>query len=109
MTTLTLELPKDLLRFLQKRAVERGEELQEAALQILERELAAEAKSERERVTEVLQTAGLIRPLSEELRQMIDPTVTHEEVEAAFARAGGKPLSEIIIEQRRERHERILS
>jgi len=109
MTTLTLELPKDLLRFLQKRAVERGEELHEAALQILEGELAAEAKSERERVTEALQAAGLIRPLSEELRQMIDPTVTHEEVEAAFARAGGKPLSEIIIEQRRERHERILS
>ena len=109
MSTLTLELPKDLLKLLQERASERGEELQEVALRILERELAAEAKSERERVTEVLQAAGLIRPLSEELRQMIDPTVTHEEVEAAFAKAGGKPLSQIIIEQRRERHERILS
>jgi len=109
MATLTLELPKDLLKLLQKRAVERGEELQETALRILERELAAEAKSERERVIEVLQAAGLIRPLSEELRQMIDSTVTHEEVEAAFAKAGGKPLSQIIIEQRRERHERILS
>jgi len=109
MTTLTLELPKDLLRLLQKRAVERGEEPQETALRILERELAPEAKSERERVIEALQAAGLIRPLSEELRQMIDPTITYEEVEAALAKASGKPLSEIIIEQRRERHERILS
>ena len=109
MTTLTLELPKDLLRLLQKRASEEGQEPQEAALRILKEELTPEAKSERERVIEVLQAAGLIRPLSEELRQMIDPSVTHEEVEAAFARAGGEPLSEIIIEQRRERHERILS
>jgi len=110
MTTLTLELPKDLLSLLQERASERGgQELQEAALRILQRELAPEAKSEHEHVVDVLQAAGLIRPLSEGLRQIADPTVTHEEVEAAFARAGGKPLSEIIIEQRRERHERILS
>lgn len=109
MATLTLELPKDLLRLLQKRASERGQELQEAALRILQKELTPEAKSEREQVIEVLRASGLVRPLSEELRQMIDPSVTHEEVEAAFAEAGGKPLSEIIIEQRRERHERILS
>jgi hypothetical protein len=109
MTTLTLELPKDLLRILQERASERGQELQETALRILEKELAPEAKSERERVVEALRASGLVRPLSEELQQMVDPTITHEEVEAAFAKAGGKPLSEIIIEQRRERHERIIS
>jgi len=109
MDILTLEMPKDLLAILKKRAVERGEEPQKVALSILQKELAPEAKSERERVIEVLQAAGLIRPLSEELRQIADPTITHEEVEAAFAEAGGKPLSEIIIEQRRERHERILS
>ena len=103
MTTLTLELPKDLLSLLQERASERGQKLQEAALRILQRELIPEVKSEREHVVEVLQAAGLIRPLSEGLRQIADPTITHEEVEAAFARAGGKPLSEIIIEQRRER------
>jgi len=100
MDILTLEMPKDLLALLQKRASERGEEPQKAALRILEKELAPEAKSERELVIQTLQEAGLIRPLSEELRQMIDPSVTHEEVEAAFARAGGKPLSEIVIEQR---------
>ena len=64
------------------------------------KELAPEAKSEREQVIEVLQASGLVRPLSEGLRQMTDPTITHEEVEAALAKAGGKPLSEIIIEQR---------
>ena len=106
---LTLKLPKDLLRLLQKRASEGGQELQETVLRILQKELTPEARSERERVAEVLQASGLVRPLSEELRQMIDPSITHEEVEAALAKAGGKPLSEIIIEQRRERHERILS
>ena len=108
MTTLTLELPKDLLGLLQERASERGQKLQEAALRILQKELAPE-KSEREQVIEALRASGLVRPLSEDLRKMIDPSVTHEEVEAAFARAGGKPLSEIVIEQRRERHERIIS
>jgi hypothetical protein len=109
MTTLTLELPRDLLSLLQERASERGQELQDTALRILQKELAPEVKSEREQVIEALRASGLVRPLSEDLRQMIDPTVTHEDVEAAFARAGGKPLSEIIIEQRRERHERIVS
>jgi hypothetical protein len=89
--------------------MERGEELQETALQILQKELAPEAKSERERVIEALESSGLVRPLSEGLRQMIDPAITHEEVEAALGQAGGKPLSEIIIEQRQERHGRILS
>lgn len=109
MTTLTLELPKDLLSLLQERASERGQELQEEALRILQKELASEARSERERIVEVLQAAGLIRPLSEGLQQIADPTVTHEEVEAAFAESDGKPLSDIIIEQRRGRHERIVS
>ena len=104
MTTMTLELPKDLLRFLQKRASERGEELQETAMQILERELAPEAKSERELVIEVLQAAGLIRPLSEELRQMIDPGIDYEAVRRELAeRSFDPPLSQIILENRGEK------
>ena len=109
MDILTLEMPKDLLTLLQKRAVELREEPQKVVLGILQKELAPEAKSEREQVIEVLRASGMVRPLSRELQEMADPTITHEEVEAAFVRAGGKPLSEIIIEQRRERHERILS
>ncbi|MBM4466895.1 MAG: hypothetical protein FJ014_15315 [Chloroflexi bacterium] len=104
MTTLTLELPKDLLRLLQERASEREQELQEVALRILQKELAPEAKSERELVIQALQEAGLIRPLSEELRQMIDPSIDYEAVRRELAeRSFDPPLSQIIIENRGEK------
>ena len=107
MTTLTLELPKDLLRFLQKHAVERGEELQETALRILERELAPEAKSERVRIAQDLEDSGLIRPLSPELRKKyvrcLDP-VERERIRQELAKKTfTPPLSEIIIQGRGER------
>ncbi len=107
MATLTLELPKDLLELLQKRALERREELQEAALQILEKELAPEAKSEREQVIEALQEAGLIRPLSPELQEKyvrcLDP-VERERIRQELAKkAFTPPLSEIIIQGRGRR------
>lgn len=104
MDILTLEMPKDLLAILRKRAVERGEEPQKVALSILQKELAPEAKSERERVIEVLQAAGLIRPLSEELRQMIDPDVDYEAVRRELAEQSfDPPLSQIILENRGEK------
>jgi len=97
-------MPKDLLAILKKRAVERGEEPQKVALSILQKELAPEAKSERERVIEVLQAAGLIRPLSEELRQMIDPSIDYEAVRRELAeRSFDPPLSQIILENRGEK------
>jgi hypothetical protein len=84
--------------------MEKGEEPQETALQILQKELVPEAKSERERVIEVLQEAGLIRPLSEELRRMIDPNIGYEAVRRELAeRSFDPPLSQIIIENRGEK------
>ena len=111
MAKLTLELPLELQQLLQRRAARTRKEPRQVAIEILQKELAAEEKprNERERVVEVLQRAGLLRPLSDELRKMADPAVTHEEVRTALGRAGGKPLSEVIIEQRQERHERLLS
>jgi hypothetical protein len=105
MTTLTLELPKDLLSLLQERASERGQELQEAALRILQKELAPEeVKSERERVVEALRTSGLVRPLSEELRQMIDPSIDYEAVRRELVEQSfDPPLSQIILENRGEK------
>ncbi|MEA3459317.1 MAG: hypothetical protein U9R11_01325 [Chloroflexota bacterium] len=104
MANLTLELPKDLLKLLQKRASEGGQELQEAALQILQKELAPEAKGERERVIEVLRASGLVQPLSEELQQMIDPNIDYEAVRRELAeRSFEPPLSQIILENRGEK------
>ena len=107
MTTLTLELPKDLLRFLQKHAVEREEELQEAALRILERELAPEARSERERTVQALEDSGLIRPLSPELREKyvrcLDPIERQRIRQELAKKTFTPPLSEIIIQDRGDR------
>lgn len=107
MATLTLKLPKDLLRLLEKRAAKKGQDLEEVAVQILEKELAPEAKSERERVIEVLQAAGLIRPLSEELREKyvrcLDPTEREKIRQELAQKTFAPPLSEIIIRGREKR------
>jgi hypothetical protein len=107
MDILTLEMPKDLLALLQKRASERGQEPQEEALRILQKELAPEVKSERERVVQALEDSGLIRPLSSELREKyvrrLDP-IERERIRQELAKKTFiPPLSEIIIQGRGER------
>ncbi len=108
MTTLTLELPKDLLSLLQERASERGQKLQEAALRILQKELAPEeVKSERARIVQALEDSGLIRPLSQELREKyvrcLDP-IERERIRQELAKKTfTPPLSEIIIQSRGDR------
>ena len=59
------------------------------------------AMSERERAITVLRVAGLLTELTpEEKERAKHATMTLEEVRAALDRAGGKPLSEVIIEMR---------
>jgi hypothetical protein len=106
MTTLTLELPTDLLSLLQERASERGQELQDTALRILQKELTPE-ESERERIAQALEDSGLIRPLSPELREKyvrcLDP-IERERIRQELAKKTfTPPLSEIIIQSRGER------
>jgi hypothetical protein len=57
--------------------------------------------SDRDRVTEVLRAVGLLAELSPaEKERASRSTMTLEEVSAALDRAGGKPLSELILEMR---------
>jgi hypothetical protein len=56
--------------------------------------------AEREAIRRILQAAGRLGALGPGLRQRIIPGVTLKEVQESLARAGGKPLSEIILEQR---------
>ncbi|GEM_PF-1015457 len=58
-----------------------------------------------ERVYQKLREEGLIVPLSEELKKYIIPGLDREKVFEEMSRAGGKPLSQIVIEQRQERHD----
>ncbi len=62
---------------------------------------AAAPADERQRATEALRTAGLLAELSPEEKALAaQSTLTLEEARAILDRAGGKPLSEIILEMR---------
>jgi hypothetical protein len=101
--SLTLDLPRELYGRLQAEAGRAGKSLPGMAQDWLVERLAAQPApvlDERERVTQVLRAAGLLVELDPELKARADPTISLEKVQAALDRAGGKLLSEIILEQR---------
>ena len=101
MTTLTIDLPSDILERLQAEAARTGKRVEELASELLTERMPVPVASERERAREVLRAAGLLTELGPELKQRAArSTASLEEVSAALSRAGGKPLSEIVIEQR---------
>lgn len=53
-----------------------------------------------EQVSRVLRAAGLLTDLSRSLQQRADASVKLDDVQAALARAGGQPLSEMVLEHR---------
>jgi hypothetical protein len=58
-------------------------------------------KTDREKLIEILRATGLLTELGPEMKKRAEQcTVTLEEVKAILDRTKGKPLSEIIIEQR---------
>ena len=102
MTTLMIELSPDLYRKLEKAAAQEAKQPAEWTRSLLEERLAAmpAEEGERERARRALREAGLLGALSPGLQRLIRPEVRHEDVEAALARTGGQPLSEIILAQR---------
>ncbi len=102
MTTLTLELSPELYERLRAEAEKLGKPAQDLAREWLAERLTAPAQmSERERLREALRAAGLLAEPSPEMKKRAArSTATLEEVQAAFARGSGKPLSEIVLEQR---------
>jgi predicted transcriptional regulator len=102
MATLTIDLPKDLYERLRAEAERAGKPPADIARDWLaERLPPTTAASERERAREALRAAGLLVEFSpEEIAEAEAVTVTLEEVSAALDRAGGRPLSEIVLEQR---------
>lgn len=68
---------------------------------LLERQQEQQPMSERDRFTAMLRVHGLLsEPTPEELARAATCTVTLEEVQEALTRAGGTPLSDIVIAQR---------
>ncbi len=101
MTTLLLELPPQLYERLVQEAKEVGDSVQVVAQRTLEERFGLTPASEREQVWEALQLAGLLAELGPEMIERAGrSTASLEEVQAAFDRSEGKPLSEIVIEMR---------
>jgi len=102
MTALTIELPSEVLERLSAQAARAGKSAEALAGEWLaERLNPSSPQSERERAREALRAAGLLSEPTAEMRAIAaQSTATLEEIQASFARLGGQPLSEIVIEQR---------
>lgn len=100
MTTLTLELPPELYERLHSEAQRAGQPVEElVAAWVVER--LPPPLSEREQMIAALRAAGLLAEPTDAMKALAaESTATLEEVSAALSRPGGRPLSEIIIEQR---------
>lgn len=103
MNTLNLKLPPQAYRQLREEAARLGKSPQVVAQEWIVERLTpppTATSSDRERARQALRAAGLLTELGPNLRQLADPTVRLEDVRAALKRAGGKALSEVILEQR---------
>jgi len=98
--SLTITLPAEIYRHLRERARETGKPPEQLTVEILEQVLILAIQPAARPAAEVLASLGRVSTLSPRLQGRIIPGVTLEEVQEALARAGGKPLSEIVIEQR---------
>ena len=104
MTTLTIDLPMPVYERLRAAAEAQGKPIELLAREWLAERSAASpprAPSEREQFRAALRAAGLLAaPSSEMLRLAEESTLTLDEARAILDRAGGAPLSEIILEMR---------
>jgi hypothetical protein len=104
MTELVLELTPNLYERLEAQAKQVGKSAQAVAQEWLVERLAwppPAPRGERERAVEALRTARLLTELSPaEKQRAARNTATLEEIRAALDKAGGKPLSALILEMR---------
>ena len=102
MTRLTLDLSPDQYERLRAEAERLGKPVATVAQEWLADRLPPpDPTSDRERVRAALRAAGLLVEFTpEEIAWAEAQTVTLEEVSADLERAGGRPLSEIVLEQR---------
>lgn len=103
MTTVQIELPPEIYHKLEVEATRQGKPAHLVAQEwLIERARIPPSRSaEYEQAIAVLRDAGLLAELSpDEQSHAAACTTTLEAVQEALSRAGGTPLSEIIIEQR---------
>jgi hypothetical protein len=99
MTTLTIDLPPEVYAWLRAEAERQGKRPEGIARELLTERYVPPA--DRERSIAAMRAAGLlVEPSPAMIARASRATMTLEEVSAALDQAGGKPLSEIILEQR---------
>lgn len=101
MRTLTLELPTDIYKQLNNEANRLGKSAQLIVQEwVVERLVPKNPPiiNNRENARQALRAAGLLAERNPARNP--SPSMSLEEVNAIFAQLGGKPLSEMVIEQR---------
>jgi hypothetical protein len=101
--SVVIELSPRHYRLLHRMADQMGKDPETLSRELLEQALQESSSCEspeREAIRQTLQAAGRLGTLGPGLRQRIIPDVTLEEVQESLGRVGGKPLSEIILDQR---------
>jgi hypothetical protein len=103
MTTLTIDVPSSVYERLRTIAEQQGKPIEIVAREWLAEKSAVTISmlSEREQLRTSLRAAGKLTELSQEEKQLAaQSTLTLDEARAILDRAGGKPLSEIILDMR---------
>ncbi|NJN66671.1 MAG: hypothetical protein HC884_08090 [Chloroflexaceae bacterium] len=103
MHTLTIELPNDAYVQLETAARQIGKTVDMLVVELLTSQLLpVAAPSERDQVTVALQAAGMLAEPSAEMQHIATQgaTISEAAVRQALSRAGGTPLSEMVLEQR---------
>jgi predicted transcriptional regulator len=101
MTALTVELSPEVYDRLRNEAERQGKPPEGVVQEWVTERLAPALAYDRERSIAAMRAAGLlVEPSPAMVARAARATMTLEEVSAALDRAGGKPLSEIILEQR---------
>ena len=101
MTTLTLDLPPVIYEQLRTAAAQSQTTVEAVAQSWITEKAATSSPDKREHVRAVLRSAGRLAELSPREKEIAaQSTLTLEEARAILDRAGGKPLSELILEMR---------
>jgi hypothetical protein len=101
---LVVELPPSIYERLKEEAARLGKPPQVLAQEWIAEKLQPDttpaATHNRESVRRALQAAGLLTEVSPGLQKLADASISLQEVQDILRRAGGTPLSQIVIEQR---------
>jgi len=102
MTELMVQLSSDEYRRLREEAVRLGKSPQAVAAEWVAEKLSLSGPiaGDQESARRALRAAGLLAELGPHLCERADATVSLEAVNEALRRAGGRPLSEVVLEQR---------